>query len=237
MISELAGTGEELLVYCDPVDDVLGIRLWKDDPEVQDIDQWRGQNLLGFTLMELRSVYREEMPEAGIHNKTAETWGASPYAGDAPYIYLNYFCIDGGMTRQMIYHDEHVSVYHCVQRCPDPRLILISQFGFTAPSDRGRCPFILDRSNRRIIRKGRIDHGDQIRQVFLQPFPFPRETDWIRSSSGHAAASPSFQGYPAAFRYVRSSRLPRLSLHLPEIRWQSWQQSGRRQVWRPEVRG
>lgn len=118
MISELAGTGEELLVYCDPVDDVLGIRLWKDDPQVQDIDKWRGQNLLGFTLMELRSVYMEEIPEAGIHNKNTKKWGAPPYSGDDPYIYLNYSRLDeedaAGLAELIselgypVWYDEHL---------------------------------------------------------------------------------------------------------------------------------
>ena len=62
-IAELLRTGEEMLVYCDPDDDEFGIGLSPDQPECQDPEQWQGLNLLGYALMDLRSVYQAKVPE------------------------------------------------------------------------------------------------------------------------------------------------------------------------------
>ena len=103
MVPELMATGEETLVYCDPVDGELGIRRWKSDPEAQDPSKWRGQNLLGFTLMELRAAFRNEMPEAVLREPdnagssgtgARKIFGFPPYSGKEPYVYLNYSRLD-----------------------------------------------------------------------------------------------------------------------------------------------
>ena len=103
MVPDLVATGEETLVYCNPVDGELGIRLWESDPEAQDPSKWRGENLLGFTLMELRSALRSEMPEAVLRGQGAavnpaaaaeEAFGFPPYTGNGPYVYLNYSRLD-----------------------------------------------------------------------------------------------------------------------------------------------
>ena len=103
MVPELMATGEETLVYCDPVDGELGIRRWKSDPEAQDPAKWRGQNLLGFTLMELRAAFRSEMPEAILQAQddagssgtgAGKIFGFPPYTGKEPYVYLNYSRLD-----------------------------------------------------------------------------------------------------------------------------------------------
>ncbi|WP_436531342.1 NADAR family protein [Actinoplanes sp. HUAS TT8] len=51
----LAGTGERVLVEASPMDRIWGVGLTRDDPRVTDPAQWRGLNLLGFALMEVRA--------------------------------------------------------------------------------------------------------------------------------------------------------------------------------------
>lgn len=54
----LLGTKERVLVEASPVDRIWGIGLAADDPRAEDPEQWRGLNLLGFALMEVRSRLR-----------------------------------------------------------------------------------------------------------------------------------------------------------------------------------
>ena len=51
---ELVDTGNRVLVEASPVDRVWGIGLAEDDPRAERPDAWRGENLLGFALMEVR---------------------------------------------------------------------------------------------------------------------------------------------------------------------------------------
>jgi hypothetical protein len=51
----LAGTGDRILVEASPVDPVWGIGLAATDPGAHDPDRWRGANLLGFALMDVRA--------------------------------------------------------------------------------------------------------------------------------------------------------------------------------------
>jgi ribA/ribD-fused uncharacterized protein len=55
----LLGTGERVLVEASPVDRVWGIGLGRDDPAVADPGRWRGLNLLGFALMQVRAQLSE----------------------------------------------------------------------------------------------------------------------------------------------------------------------------------
>ncbi|BCJ48199.1 hypothetical protein GCM10010168_25590 [Actinoplanes ianthinogenes] len=54
----LLGTGNRVLVEASPMDRVWGIGLTRDDPRADDPSRWRGLNLLGFALMEVRARLR-----------------------------------------------------------------------------------------------------------------------------------------------------------------------------------
>lgn len=60
----LLSTGDKILVEASPLDTIWGIGLGKDNEKAQNIASWRGKNLLGFALMEvrdaLRAVYKNE---------------------------------------------------------------------------------------------------------------------------------------------------------------------------------
>jgi hypothetical protein len=51
----ILGTGERVLVEASPVDKVWGIGLAADDEKASNPNLWKGDNLLGFALMEARS--------------------------------------------------------------------------------------------------------------------------------------------------------------------------------------
>ncbi|CAM5528286.1 hypothetical protein SSPIM334S_03771 [Streptomyces spiroverticillatus] len=52
----LLGTGSRVLVEASPLDRIWGIGLAADDPRAADPATWRGQNLLGFALMDTRAA-------------------------------------------------------------------------------------------------------------------------------------------------------------------------------------
>lgn len=54
----LLSTGDSILAEASPYDGIWGIRLSADSPDAQDPEKWRGQNLLGFALMEVREELR-----------------------------------------------------------------------------------------------------------------------------------------------------------------------------------
>lgn len=56
----LLSTGERTLVEASPVDPVWGIGLAADNPHAENPLLWKGENLLGFALMEVRDRLKEE---------------------------------------------------------------------------------------------------------------------------------------------------------------------------------
>ncbi|WP_050465742.1 NADAR family protein [Herbaspirillum autotrophicum] len=56
----LLSTGEQILVEASPVDNIWGVGLAADDPAIAHPDTWKGLNLLGFALMEVRQRLREQ---------------------------------------------------------------------------------------------------------------------------------------------------------------------------------
>jgi ribA/ribD-fused uncharacterized protein len=54
----LLGTGERVLVEASPYDRIWGIGLGRDADGAKDPERWRGDNLLGFALMEARERLR-----------------------------------------------------------------------------------------------------------------------------------------------------------------------------------
>ncbi|MES2701031.1 MAG: NADAR family protein [Bacteroidota bacterium] len=54
----LLGTGDSILVEASPVDPVWGIGMAKDNKHITNPEQWRGDNLLGYALMQVRDKLR-----------------------------------------------------------------------------------------------------------------------------------------------------------------------------------
>lgn len=55
----LLSTGDQILVEASPYDTIWGIGMLKSHPEVTDPYKWKGENLLGFALMEVREILKE----------------------------------------------------------------------------------------------------------------------------------------------------------------------------------
>ena len=51
-------TGDAVLAEASPYDRIWGIGLTADDPHAQNPMRWRGENLLGFVLMQVRDMLR-----------------------------------------------------------------------------------------------------------------------------------------------------------------------------------
>jgi len=54
MAAFLAKTGRKILVEASPVDPIWGIGMGKDDSNATQPEKWKGENLLGFCLMQVR---------------------------------------------------------------------------------------------------------------------------------------------------------------------------------------
>lgn len=61
LLSKLVETGEAVLAECAAGDRIWGIGLSMRDNRWLSPDQWRGQNLLGFTLMQVRWKLGQEI--------------------------------------------------------------------------------------------------------------------------------------------------------------------------------
>ena len=55
---KLLDTGDEIIIEASPKDMIWGAGLDADDPDILDMSKWKGQNLLGFTLMQVRDELR-----------------------------------------------------------------------------------------------------------------------------------------------------------------------------------
>ena len=55
---KLLDTGDEIIIEASPKDMIWGAGLDADDPDILDMSKWKGQNLLGFTLMQVREELR-----------------------------------------------------------------------------------------------------------------------------------------------------------------------------------
>lgn len=56
----LLSTGDKILVEASPKDTVWGIGLDESSPEAIQPSKWKGDNLLGFALMEVRDILSEK---------------------------------------------------------------------------------------------------------------------------------------------------------------------------------
>lgn len=56
MLEFLLNTGSSVLVEASPVDRVWGIGIATDDPHIGNPRKWKGENLLGYALMEARDL-------------------------------------------------------------------------------------------------------------------------------------------------------------------------------------
>ena len=61
----LESTGDSVLVEGSPYDGIWGVKLGIDDKRILNPNEWRGENLLGFALMETRDILRERK-QSGI---------------------------------------------------------------------------------------------------------------------------------------------------------------------------
>jgi ribA/ribD-fused uncharacterized protein len=58
----LLASGDAILVEAAPRDSIWGIGLGRDNPAVANPLLWRGRNLLGFALVKVRAILRDELP-------------------------------------------------------------------------------------------------------------------------------------------------------------------------------
>ncbi len=54
LMAKLKATGDATLAEASPLDKIWGIGMTADDPDSRDPNKWKGDNILGFILMELR---------------------------------------------------------------------------------------------------------------------------------------------------------------------------------------
>ncbi|NBW37269.1 MAG: NADAR family protein [Cytophagia bacterium] len=73
MLKYLLSTDNQVLVEASPLDHIWGIGLPADSAEAKNPDQWQGQNLLGFALMQLRDDLRKVYQHADCINWTKLT--------------------------------------------------------------------------------------------------------------------------------------------------------------------
>jgi hypothetical protein len=70
----LLKTENRVLVEASPVDTIWGIGLAQDDLDIENIYCWRGQNLLGFALMEVRDFLGQFGQFQALQNALPPPW-------------------------------------------------------------------------------------------------------------------------------------------------------------------
>ena len=120
ILAMLLGTGNALIAECSANDTTWGIGFGIDDERWHDVSTWRGKNLLGRILMEVREEFRREMalcPSASLahdpdyYNRDIPQWNTTPGAlrlvpqyYDAIHAYAD--TLDSYSTRQAFYHSH-----------------------------------------------------------------------------------------------------------------------------------
>ena len=74
----LLNTGNSILVEASPVDAIWGIGLSHDSKHIDNIYAWRGLNLLGFVLMEVRDFLKEFGYFSPLENTLSPLWAKYP---------------------------------------------------------------------------------------------------------------------------------------------------------------
>lgn len=60
LLEKLLATGSAVLAECEPTDKIWGIGMALDDERCMNQSEWQGQNLLGYTLMEVRAELQHD---------------------------------------------------------------------------------------------------------------------------------------------------------------------------------
>ncbi len=74
----LLNTSNRILVEASPVDKIWGVGLAKDNPKIENPNLWKGLNLLGFTLMEVRELLNQIHEFIPLLNPVLPPWLAYP---------------------------------------------------------------------------------------------------------------------------------------------------------------
>jgi predicted NAD-dependent protein-ADP-ribosyltransferase YbiA (DUF1768 family) len=66
---QLMTSENRVIVYCNPDDTILSCGLAIDDDNVNDPTKWKGKNILGLVLMEIRCILKEEWKSLNLDRK------------------------------------------------------------------------------------------------------------------------------------------------------------------------